>query len=196
VLSDERVLVGTERGPAFVDGDRVSALAPTAKKERSSLSSPMHATWALASGPDGTLYVGTTVGLYYGKGGRFERASLAAGDLSDDWVTALAVEGSDVFVGTYSQGVTRLRFGGTGRPAPSDLGGGHINADGLVVAGGLLYAATMDGLLTRPLGDDAASWASLPAVSPGRDVTAVRFVGGQMWVASRRGIAISARGGR
>jgi ligand-binding sensor domain-containing protein len=190
-ISDDRVLVGTDEGLAFVQGDRVTPLAVLPKGAMARpLESPMRATWALAAGDDGTIWIGTTAGLYYGKDGRFRRAAVATGELRDDWVTALAVEGSDVFVGTYSGGVTRLRVG-TGRLAASHLGGGYVNPGGLTVLGGELLAATMDGLIVRPKDDDGAAWRPRPGVSPGRDVTAVRKVGDALWVASRRGIGVS-----
>jgi ligand-binding sensor domain-containing protein len=192
VLSDTRVLVGTDEGPAFVQGDRVTALAalPTKGATARPLESPMRATWALAMGGDGTIWIGSTAGLYYGKDGHFRRAAVATGELRDDWVTALAVDGSDVFVGTYSGGVTRLRVGAGGLVA-SHLGGGYVNPGGLTVLGGELLAATMDGLIVRPKDDDGAAWRPRPGVSPGRDVTAVRKVGDALWVASRRGIGVS-----
>jgi hypothetical protein len=189
VLSTGRVLVGTESGAAFVEGERVTPLLPFEKGVAVPIASPMHATWAVASSADGTLYLGTAAGLYYGKDGTFTRASLATGDLEDDWVTALAVNGRDVLVGTYSKGVTQLRFDGD-RPRATHLGGGYVNADGLALHDGKLYAATMDGLLVRPL-DPAAKWETLGRAAPGRDVTAVRFTGGETWVASRRGIGIT-----
>jgi ligand-binding sensor domain-containing protein len=193
VLSTGRVLVGTENGAAFVDGERVTPLFPFRKGVPVPIASPMHATWALASSPDGTLYIGTAAGLYHGKDGAFERASLASGELEDDWVTALAVDGHDVFVGTYAKGVTQLHFeAGQAKPTrATHLGGGYVNADGIVVAGGKIYAATMDHLLVRSTSDASAKWEPMPGASPGRDVTAVRFVGGETWVASRRGIGIS-----
>ena len=215
VLSRDRIVVGTDSGAAFVEtragGDRVvplvAPLARGSKQARAPVSSPMHATWAVASGPDGTLYLGTNAGLYYGKDGRFARASVAGGALQDDWVTALAVKGGDrpegesagapparrpiLFVGTYSKGVTRLRFG-AGSPQATHLGGGYINASGLALRGGLLYAATMDGARVRAVADDAGSWSTLAAPSPGRDVTALAFLGDELWVASRRGIAVGA----
>jgi ligand-binding sensor domain-containing protein len=192
VLAGGRLLVGTDAGPALVDGERVTPLAPLRKGGSQSLASPMHATWALASGADGTLYIGTNTGLYVGREGRYVRASLAGGDLEDDWVTALAVEGADVFVGTYSKGVTRLRLRENAREA-RPLGGGHVNPGGLVLSNGKIYAATMEGLLVRPDDDDAARWMARPDASPGRDVTAVRFTGAEAWVASRRGLAVAPR---
>lgn len=199
VLSRDRIVVGTDSGGAYVEtragGDRVVPLvAPTdaggSKAARAPIVSPMHATWAIASGPDGTLYLGTNAGLYYGKNGRFARASVASGALEDDWVTALAVDGDALFVGTYSKGVTRMRFD-AGQPRATHLGGGYVNASGLVVHGGRLYAATMDGARVRAIADEAAAWSVLAARAPGRDVTAVSFVGQHVWLASRRGIAVT-----
>lgn len=194
VLSTGRVLVGTDAGPAFVDGERVTPLFPFKKDAAVPIASPMHAVWALASTADGTLFIGTAAGLYHGKDGHFERASLASGELEDDWVTALAVDGNDVYVGTYAKGVTRLAFGDAAtrkKPVATHFGGGYVNTDGLVVSNGTVYVATMDHLLTRAKSDDAAKWTTQPNAAPGRDVTQVRFVGSETWVASRRGIGIA-----
>jgi ligand-binding sensor domain-containing protein len=195
-LSARRVLVGTDAGPAIVDDDRVVALGERGAKGRASrgLTSPMRSTYAVGSSADGTLFVGTTAGLYYGTLARgFRRASVATGELADDWVTAITTDGRDVFVGTYANGVTRLRFeAGTAAPRPVHLGGGYVNDDGLTIARGQLWASTMDGLLVRDATDrgDASHWERRASLSPGRDVTAVRFAGEAMWVASRRGLAL------
>lgn len=191
VLSDDRVLAGTDDGAVLVEGDRVTPIGQTHKgRGPRPLESPMHATWALAASDDGTLWIGTTTGLYYGREGRFRRAAVASGELADDWVTALAVQGADVFVGTYSGGVAHLRVHGD-TLAPSQLGGGYVNPGGLAIVGGELLAATMEGLLTRPATDDRGSWQLRADASPGRDVTAVGVVEGALWVASRRGIGVS-----
>ena len=192
-LPSDRLLVGTEEGPAGVDGERITPLDPPKKGRARSLESPAHATWALAASPDGTLFIGTSTGLYWGKDGRFQRASVSTGDLKDDWVTAIAVHGNDVFVGTYSAGVTRLTFDGSAaRPRATHLGGGYVNPDGLTLRGTDLLASTMDGLLVRSVASDVAAWQTRLDASTGRDVTAARVVGTALWVASRRGIAITA----
>jgi hypothetical protein len=194
VRSDGRLLVGTDEGAALVDGEHVEPVVPRRKKKGPApLASPMHATWAVAESADGTIWLGTNVGLYYGKGGAFRRVALATGDLADDWVTALAIRGSDVFVGTYAGGVTRLRPSGRagGALEHAHLGGGCINPGGLTLMGDQLLAATMEGLLVRPAGDDRASWTVKAGATPGRDVTSARRVGDMLWVASRRGIGVS-----
>jgi hypothetical protein len=190
VVTPERVLVGTDSGPALVEGDRVIPIEETKKGAPRGLASPMHAAYAVAAAPDGTLYIGTTAGLYWGKDGTFTRAALATGELQDDWVTAIALDGSDLFVGTYAKGVTHLRFE-NGKPKATHLGGGYVNDDGITIVNGNVYASTMEHVLVRPKGDDAAHWQPLPSATPGRDVTAVRFAAGAMWVASRRGIGVT-----
>jgi hypothetical protein len=193
VQSDGRVLVGTDEGAAWVEGNRVVRLTPAPKAGPTPLASPAHATWALAESEDGTVWLGTNVGLYFGKGGSFRRLSLSTGDLRDDWVTALVVRGADVFVGTYAGGVTHLRAPHRGgfTLEHADLGGGCINPGGLTIDGDNLLAATMEGLLLRPAGDDRAAWAPRTQAAPGRDVTAVRRVGDMLWVGSRRGIGVT-----
>lgn len=189
-MPNGEVAIGTEEGAAFLNGDRVTPIAT--KKGASTLASPMHATWAIARREDGTLFFGTSTGLYWGKDGSYERASLVTKELDDDWVTALAVSGSDVFVGTYAKGVVRLRFHGEAkRPASTRLGGGYVNPEGLTLANGHMYAATMDGLLARNAADDRSTWEALHGAATGRDVTAARVIGSSLWVASRRGIAVS-----
>jgi ligand-binding sensor domain-containing protein len=195
VQPDGRLLVGTDEGAAWVEGERVVRVTATDKGGPSPLASPAHATWALAESTDGTIWLGTNVGLYFGRPGSFRRAALATGDLKDDWVTALAIHDADVFVGTYAGGVTRLRA----PREPGDalehthLGGGCINPGGLTLVGDELFAATMEGLLVRPAGDDHAAWIPRTAATPGRDVTAVLKVQDTLWVASRRGVGVTRR---
>lgn len=186
LVDGARVVVGTDEGPAFVEGDLVTPFEAVTKGRPSPLASPMHATWALAKAADGALLFGTTSGLYRARGKTVMRASVATGALDDDWVTALAPVGDDVLVGTYAHGVTRLD---AALEAKGRLGGGYVNPAGLRVASGRVTAATMDGLLSRPLEGEAA-WQAEPSAAPGKDVTAVASVKGARWGASRRGVAI------
>lgn len=207
VLTSGSILVGTDRGAATLDVEagRIAPIVPKSgvsdRDPSKALASPRHATWAVAEGEGGVVYLGTTTGLYWGRlhptgtVGPFERASLASRELSDDWVTALASDGSDLYVGTYAKGVVRLRWGADGplrsRPRATLLGGGYVNPAGLLVAGGSIYAATMDGLLTRARADDVAPWRAVHGAAPGRDVTASRVLSGERWTSSRRGIGVT-----
>jgi ligand-binding sensor domain-containing protein len=189
-LGDGRIVAGTSVGAAFIDGSRVRRVGPRGLGERG-----IGNVWAIAETPAG-LWLGTTTGLYRGpatawtsKDGsddpaalaeRWQRMSVATGELRDDWVTALATRGDVIWAGTYNGGVARI----DGDVATA-LGGGWINPAGLVWDGDRLLAATMDGLVT---GDgQGTAWRATPAL-PGRDVTAAVRAGTTLWVATRRGL--------
>jgi ligand-binding sensor domain-containing protein len=201
VLASGGALVGTGRGAAIVREGQVTVLG-----EKRGI--PPGAVWAVAEGPRGTLLLGTSRGLLIGaeeSRGVVDHGSpvqdpptaveprpwlllsMASGDLDDDWITALAVRGRTVYVGTYNAGVTAITIdvGGFTR---EQLGGGYVNFGGLLVQGGTLYAATMNGLLTRPAAG-AGAWRAAPRAAPGKDVTALASADGRLWVASRRGLA-------
>jgi ligand-binding sensor domain-containing protein len=178
-LAGGGVLVGTEKGAAIVKDGAVVRM-----DEKQGL--PVRAVWAVAEGPEGVLLLGTSSGLYAGKpGGPWQRVAIVTGHLKDDWVTSLAVNGKDVFVGTYNAGVTRLSLEHGTLEAGEHLGGGYVNPAGLAIANGTLYAATMEGLLARPLAGGA--WRTL-ALATGKDVTAVVPAGTDLWIGSRRGL--------
>jgi ligand-binding sensor domain-containing protein len=201
-LASGGVLVGTGRGAAIVREGRVTALG-----EKRGI--PLGAVWAVAEGPAGVLLLGTSRGLLVGDAESREvrdrgapagdpagsparpwvELSMATGDLEDDWITALAVHGRTVYVGTYNAGVTVVTLDGKGAFATEQLGGGYVNMGGLWVEGGTLFAATMNGLLMRPATGPGV-WRHAVGAAPGRDVTAITPApGGRLWVASRRGLA-------
>ena len=189
-LSDGRIIAGTSVGAAFLGDDGVQRVGPRGLGERG-----IGNVWAIAETSAG-LWLGTTTGLYRGpatpwssKDGsddeaaladRWQRLSVAGGQLRDDWVTALATRGDVVWAGTYNGGVARID-GDTATP----LGGGWINPSGLVWDGDRLLAATMDGLVTG--NGRTATWAATPGL-PGRDVTATVRTGKTLWIATRRGL--------
>jgi len=151
-LADGRIIAGTSVGAAFVDGatvrrvgPRPPAPAPTAPGEPKRLDDrAIGNVWAIAEA-GGQLWLGTTTGVYRGpatawtsKDGsddsaamldRWQRMSVATGHLKDDWVTAFAVRGDVVWVGTYNGGVARidgdtatLLGGRLGQPERAHLG--------------------------------------------------------------------------
>jgi ligand-binding sensor domain-containing protein len=177
------VALGVGRGAALVTPqDGVRPLGP---KQRF-----LHrAVWAVAEDDRGTLWFGTTAGLFRWSGGRRpQRFAMATGHLPDDWVTAVAVQGRTLWVGTYSAGVVRLERAGRDL-LPTRVGGAlHVNPGGLLLAGGRLWAATMEGLFAAPLAAPG-EWARRADVPPGTDVTALLPRSAEaLWVATRRGL--------
>lgn len=163
-----RVLVGTSKGAAIVG----TSIEPLGKKQNVT----GDAVWAVAE-HDGELWLGTNAGLFIGKPGKsFRRLSKLTGELNDDWVTAIAFSADKTYVGTYAGGVTELKSG-------KRLGGGSINADGLRVIDGKLYAATMEGLLV--------DFRRMDKNVLGDDVTAVVMSPKGLVIATRRGLTIS-----
>jgi ligand-binding sensor domain-containing protein len=148
--------------------------------------------WSLARGPDGTLYAGTTSGIFFGRDATFtraperlSRASMLDGTLPDDWVTALLADGDRLVAGTYNAGVVTLRAedASTLRLTDADASVGYVNPSGLTrLPDGTLAVATMDGLRIGQLG----GFRTVPTL--GRDVTAVAVDARGPWIASRRGV--------
>jgi len=182
VLHDGRVAVGSSSGAALIDRGRVSRVGPHG-------GTAIGNVWAIAEGDDGSLWLGAVTGLYHGPAqtwttkdggdaGTWDRRSVASGDLHDDWVTAIVVSHDTVWAGTYKGGVAQID-----RDKVTQLDGGWINPGGLARDGEQLAAATMDGLVVR----DGTSWRTI-AKLPGRDATAIAYVGRTMWVATRRGL--------
>jgi ligand-binding sensor domain-containing protein len=185
VRSNGEVVAGGDDGMLFVQGEKTRAFG---KKQQA----PFRAVWALAEAGE-ALYVGTTSGLFWGRGEDFQagarlpRASVVQGSLPDDWVTALLARGDELYVGTYSAGVARfharageLTAGATNRAL------GHVNPGGLVtLGGGELAVASMEGLWrgsfsapvrSRAHQDDTTALAPRPGAE------------GTYWVGTRRGL--------
>jgi ligand-binding sensor domain-containing protein len=170
------VLAGTGHGALIVD--RAGAIARLGSKQGVELPS---VTAVLER--EGTLFLGTTGGLFVGRGRRFERLSVASGHLPDDWVTALASSGDAIYAGTYNAGVVRLEKHGHWQA--QRMGGGFVNPAGLGVDGDALYVATMDGLWTSTRGSPLAR-RERGALGP--DVTGIAVSSRGTYVASRRGV--------
>ena len=169
------LIVGTHAGLAVLDADGdLRELGSRARR---------WSTWAIAEGPDGELWLGTTQGLIRWKqDGTWQHLSMLSGHLSDNWITALTFEGETLHVGTYAGGVDTLTPSGAGWDSEA-LGGGRVNPGGLWVIAGRLHAATMKGALVRRGG----RWVSGPK-GTFEDVTELLEDEGGLWVASRRGL--------
>jgi ligand-binding sensor domain-containing protein len=183
--SDGSLVAGGDAGLTFSTATSTQTIG---KKQ----TAPYRSVWALAESSDGTLFVGATNGLFWAKtaaitrgNAKLQRASLVAGNLPDDWVTALLLHGDELHVGTYNAGIASFAFtaGELGRTS-SDPGAGYVNPAGLFgIDPGTLAVASMTGLR---LG--APSRTTLIATQA-RDITALApaHVGGY-WVGTRQGL--------
>jgi ligand-binding sensor domain-containing protein len=177
------VVVGTARGAALVGADGIETLVKSG--------APAEATWAVAEHPDGSLWLGTTNGLYrYRAGAPIARFSVAGGHLWDNWVTSIAFDGASVWVGTYAGGVSHLTLGARNVVSAEPwAANAHVNPAGLDVFEGRVWAATMRGLMYQPTAGGDGAWRINDGAAPGQDVTALVHDRRWLWVASRDGVA-------
>ena len=205
-LADGRIVAGTSMGAAFVDGDTIHRVGPRIPGDKG-----IGNVWAIAEAA-GTLWLGTTTGLYRGpatgwttKDGADDPATLvlppgAATDAAgpqprERWQRMSVATGH-----LHDDWVTALAVrgdvvwagtynGGIARiddDGATQLGGGWINPAGLTWDGDRLLAATMQGLVA---GDGRTTAWTTTRELPGRDVTGTVRVGRTLWVATRRGLA-------
>lgn len=174
-LRDGRILAGTMHGAVLVGDGRP---VPLGAKQNLDVKN----VWAVAEDSEGYLWLGSTTGVYRGRegDGTWTRYAVATGHLRDDWVMALAVRGSSVWVGTYKGGITRFDGG-----AATAVGDGWINPGGLTWIGERLYASTMEGLRT---GDGVSATWTMVGPLPGRDTTAAVVIRDRLWASTRRGL--------
>ncbi len=106
--------------------------------------------------------------------------------LPDDWVTAVAGRGPNLYVGTYNRGVARVH-GNSVVPMKPDL---WVNAGAMLVAHHALWVGTLDqGLWVHT--SRGWSHATTDHGLPDNDVTDVIAIPGTLdvWVATRGGLA-------
>jgi len=150
---------------------------------------PGNQTLALAG--DDPLFVGTPSGLGAVSGGKVAwRVTAGEGRLPHPWVTALALLGDALYIGTYGGGVAR-RLPGAGKgsfePFP-ETDGFKVNAGCLVEAGGRLYLGT-DGRGLFRLSRDGARFEPLRLGLPSPRVTAILPGPGVLYVGTDEGLA-------
>jgi ligand-binding sensor domain-containing protein len=155
--------------------------------ERHGLPSPI--VYAVAETSDGTVWAGTAAGVARLAPAGARAFSIESGSLPHRWVTALMANGTELLVGTYKGGVTRLD---AERALP--VAGTEqlwINPHGLMRVGDTFYAATLgDGLARwQSKGDGDASRVVELGPLPSDDVTAVAAYAGALWVGTRGGLA-------
>lgn len=142
----------------------------------------------LALDAEGRLLVGTNRGAARWTGRGFETWTHEAGELSDNWVNAVASWEDELWVGTYDAGVDVRDPAGRWAPALSDRAL-WVNPGGLFPLDGVLAVAALgDGLWARATDGAWIEWTT-PRLVPDPDVTAVAVYGGRLWVGTRAGLA-------
>jgi ligand-binding sensor domain-containing protein len=181
---DGSLVAGGDAGLTF---SSASSTRTIGKKQ----AAPYRSVWALAEGSDGTLFIGATNGLFWGKIEGFEhddvelqRASVVIGTLPDDWVTAILLDGNELHVGTYNAGVASFTVdAGALRSTSHDLAAGYVNPAGLFRVDTRLAVASMTGLRLGQPGHTSL------IATRARDVTALApAAGGGYWVGTRQGL--------
>jgi ligand-binding sensor domain-containing protein len=158
---------------------------------------PGNQALALVQGPGdaGPLYVGTPSGLGAIQGSRVAWRTVAGdGKLPHPWVTALAVQGEDLYVGTYGGGVAR-RVAARSTPTAAgvfeafpETAGLKVNTGCLVMAGGRLYLGT-DGRGLWRLSLDGSRFAPVKVPLPSQHVTAIQPGQEALFVGTDEGLA-------
>ncbi|HEX9080677.1 MAG TPA: hypothetical protein VF768_00290, partial [Holophagaceae bacterium] len=176
---------GTGQGVALPDGAFLSAFHGL----------PGNQALALAMDPSGLLFVGTPSGLGAVRGARvLWRLTSGDGKLPHPWVTALARFGDALYLGTYGGGLAK-------RLAPATQGdavgafvpfveteGMKVSANGLVAAGGTLFAGT-DGQGLLRLSPDGSRFLPVKVPLPSPHITAILPAPEGLYVGTDEGLA-------
>ena len=118
------------------------------------------------------LYVGTLSGLALIQDGRVVRVFKDTNsNLSTNWVTALCMVGSRLFVGTYGGGVFELTPSGELIGFTSGTGRAVVNPNAMWSDGTRLYIGTLDGALMFDL--HSQKWTRIVAELPSRTVLSI-----------------------
>ncbi len=145
---------------------------------------PSRIVYAVTETDDGALWVGTAEGAARISTDGISTYRRESGNLPHNWVTAVVPDGDGVIVGTYDSGVARLHPVGTAEPI-AGLEELWVNPHGVQRRGGRLYVSTLgDGLWVYGDGE-AHRVTGLPSL----DVTGVALADGDLWVATRGGLA-------
>jgi ligand-binding sensor domain-containing protein len=118
------------------------------------------------------IYAGTLSGLALIEDGRVVRVfNDTNSNLTHNWVTALCLVGSRLFVGTYGGGVFELTRSGELHSFASEAGRSVVNPNAMWTDGARLYAGTLDGVLIFDL--HLQKWTHVTEELPSRTVLSI-----------------------
>jgi ligand-binding sensor domain-containing protein len=118
------------------------------------------------------IYAGTLNGLVLIEDGRVIRIfNDTNSNLTPNWVTALCLVGSRLFVGTYGGGVFELTPAGEIHSFASEAGRSVVNPNAMWTDGARLYAGTLDGVVILDL--HSQKWTHVTEELPSRTVLSI-----------------------
>lgn len=118
------------------------------------------------------IYAGTLGGLALIEDGRVVRVFKDTNsNLTHNWITALCMVGSRLFVGTYGGGVFELTAAGEFQSFSSAAGRSVVNPNAMWGDGERLYAGTLDGVLIFDL--RSQKWTHVTQELPSRTVLSI-----------------------
>jgi ligand-binding sensor domain-containing protein len=137
-------------------------------------------------------YVGTLGGLAVIEDGRVVRVFKDTNSkLTHNWVTALSMVGSRLFVGTYGGGVFELTAAGELQSFSATAGRSVVNPNAMWADGERLYAGTLDGVLIFDL--HSQKWTHVTDELPSRTVLSITGDEQFVYFGTTSGIARVAR---
>jgi ligand-binding sensor domain-containing protein len=138
------------------------------------------------------IYVGTLGGLAVVEDGRVVRVFKDTNSkLTHNWVTALRIIGSRLFVGTYGGGVFELTASGELQSFSATAGRAVVNPNAMWADGERLYAGTLDGVLIFDL--YSQKWTHVTDELPSRTVLSITGDERYVYFGTTSGIARVAR---
>ncbi len=186
---DSSMVVATPAGVSFVEGGSVSSIYAFQGLANNHVNT---LAWR-----DGDLLAGTLGGFSLVRNGLVTASFTTANSgLHQNWITASAQDGSDVYLGTYGSGVVKLTAQGAlerfGTQSPAD---GQerieINPNALWVTPSAVYAGTSaQGLAIRKKGSER--WHFVKAGLPSLNVTAIAGRDGVLYIGTENGLVKAA----
>lgn len=138
------------------------------------------------------IYVGTLAGLAVVEDGRVTRVFKDTNSkLTHNWITALTMVGSRLFVGTYGGGIFELTAAGELQSFSAAAGRSVVNPNAMWADGERLYAGTLDGVLIFDL--RSQKWTHVTEELPSRTVLSITGDEQYVYFGTTSGIARIAR---
>ena len=177
----QNTVVATNAGLTFMDGTGMSSVYAF----QGLVNNHVYTIAQMGRG----LYAGTLGGISYLKDASVKASfTTANSSLSQNWITASAVVGDDVYLGTYGSGVVRMN-------SHADVEAFRefnsqrveINANAMLTTERGIYAGTAaQGLAFLPKGEQR--WRFWKTGLPSRNVTALAADGGNLYIGTDNGL--------